>query len=506
MSTPSELASALTRVHEIAKSNGGPILRSEQLVRADRELLLRLRWLQEIIKGWYLLTNSQGPVGDSTIWYASFWGFLRIYLKFYLDDFYCLSAESSLDLHTKNSIIPSQVIVIAQTGRGSPQALPFKTSVLIYADPSSVPEERQSMNGLQIMQLPYALCKVPSTYFQKNPKEAEIALRLIQNASELSAVLLKYNFKAAAKRLIGAYRFLGNEQMADNLKNELLDYGWKVKEENPFTKPAPLIFSAHTTSPYVARILTLWSDFRPKVITHFPDNPGLPQNPQDYLEKLQEIYSQDAYNSLSIEGYQVNENLIAKVQKQDWNPDLYSQDNQQRNTLAARGYYEAFLEVKKSVLLLLQNKNSGDVIKVHLKKWFQALFSSGVQAGIIPASDLVGYRKHPVYIRGSRHVPLPRESLIDAMETLFECLKKEESAAVRAILGHYIFVYIHPYMDGNGRIGRFLMNTMFASGGYPWTIIRMKNREQYMQALETAGVEANIEPFVQFVRQEMQES
>ncbi len=156
------------------------------------------------------------------------------------------------------------------------------------------------------------------------------------------------------------------------------------------------------------------------------------------------------------------------------------------------------------MVLLLQNQNSGDVVKTSLRKWFQALFSSCVQAGILPASDLVGYRKHPVYIRGSRHVPLPREALIDAMETLFECLKKEENAAVRAILGHYIFVYIHPYMDGNGRIGRFLMNAMFASGGYPWTVIRMKNREPYMQALETAGVDADIEPFVRFIRQEMQ--
>jgi len=40
------------------------------------------------------------------------------------------------------------------------------------------------------------------------------------------------------------------------------------------------------------------------------------------------------------------------------------------------------------------------------------------------------------------------------------------------VLGHFIFVYIHPYMDGNGRVGRFLMNAMMASGGYLWTSYR----------------------------------
>lgn len=37
------------------------------------------------------------------------------------------------------------------------------------------------------------------------------------------------------------------------------------------------------------------------------------------------------------------------------------------------------------------------------------------------------------------------------------------------MLGHFVFVYIHPYMDGNGFMGRFLTNLMIAAGGYPWT-------------------------------------
>ena len=49
------------------------------------------------------------------------------------------------------------------------------------------------------------------------------------------------------------------------------------------------------------------------------------------------------------------------------------------------------------------------------------------------------------------------------------------------------------------------MNTMFVSGGYPWTIIQVKNRTQYMRALEMASSEGDIEPFARFVAQEQQQ-
>ena len=59
--------------------------------------------------------------------------------------------------------------------------------------------------------------------------------------------------------------------------------------------------------------------------------------------------------------------------------------------------------------------------------------------------------------------------------------------------------YIHPYMDGNGRVGRFLMNVMLASGGYPWTVIPVGDRNAYMSALERASVGEDIVPFADFV-------
>ena len=70
---------------------------------------------------------------------------------------------------------------------------------------------------------------------------------------------------------------------------------------------------------------------------------------------------------------------------------------------------------------------------------------------------------------------------------------------MRAVLGHWLFGYIHPYPDGNGRMARFLMNAMLASGGYPWTVIRVGDRKAYLAALDRASIDMNIKPFAAFV-------
>jgi Fic family protein len=54
-------------------------------------------------------------------------------------------------------------------------------------------------------------------------------------------------------------------------------------------------------------------------------------------------------------------------------------------------------------------------------------------------------------------------------------------------------------MDGNGRMARFAMNLFLASGGYPWTVVRVEDREEYMGALESASVDDDARPFARFL-------
>ena len=54
-------------------------------------------------------------------------------------------------------------------------------------------------------------------------------------------------------------------------------------------------------------------------------------------------------------------------------------------------------------------------------------------------------------------------------------------------------------MDGNGRTARFVMNSQFVTAGYPWVVIPVERREEYMAALEKASVEGDVEGFVRFI-------
>lgn len=167
--------------------------------------------------------------------------------------------------------------------------------------------------------------------------------------------------------------------------------------------------------------------------------------------------------------------------------------------MVARGYWQAYRAVQESIGKVLKGQAPGGVAREDHHTWYRELFAPSVAAGLLQPADLAGYRRGPVYIRESKHVPLNRKAVLDTMPVFFDLLDDEADPAVRIVLGHFVFVYIHPYMDGNGRTGRFLMNLMMAAGGYPWTVIPVTERKAYMAALEGASVGEDIAPFADFL-------
>lgn len=273
-----------------------------------------------------------------------------------------------------------------------------------------------------------------------------------------------------------------------------------VNELNPFTAPLPTVLpGGRTESPYVQGLRLMWAAMRETIIQTFPASQNKPTDTEALLKEVEARYVSDAYHSLSIEGYRVSADLIEKIRNGNWCPDDNAADQATKDAMAAKGYFETHKIVKEDLIRIVGGENSGTAFRQSLSRWYQALFSPSVQAGILKPADLAGYRNDQVFIRGAQHVPPSKDGVRDCMPVLFELLEAEEVPAVRAVLGHFAFVYIHPYMDGNGRIARFLMNLMLASSGYIWTVIPVEKRAQYMSALEQASSAGDIGPFAALI-------
>ena len=500
MATPSaKLAESLELLHKLQNANGAAAIRAKDMPRTHRVRLSANGFLREVMKGWYVPSRPDEKDGDSTAWYASFWRFAAVYLETRFQKNWTLSPEQSLSLHGGNWTVPHQLLVRSPKGGNKVVPLPHGTSLLDVRAALPRPSDREEKEGLRIFSLESALIESSPQYFVSHATDVRAALATIRDASGLLAHLLEGGHSVIAGRLAGAFRNSGRDRLADEIAKTMDSAGYDVRESDPFNDRPSLSLPTRETSPYVNRIRLLWDKMRQTIIERFPKPPGLARNTGAYIRGVQEAYVTDAYHSLSIEGYRVTLELIERVRGGSWNPEANEQDREQTNAMAARGYWQAFQVVEESIGRVLKGENPGMVAEEDHREWYREMFAPSVAAGILKPADLAGYRNGQVYIRQSMHVPLNRDAVRDVMPAFFDLLTEETEPAVRVVLGHFIFVYIHPYMDGNGRMARFLMNTMMAAAGYPWTVIPLPERKAYMASLEKASVSQDIGPFVDFV-------
>jgi Fic family protein len=318
-------------------------------------------------------------------------------------------------------------------------------------------------------------------------------------ADPLAIARLVDHNQQGVSRLIGAYRQVGRGDFADAILKQLSDLGYLIREiDKPFDQPL-VVPLTDVRNPMYNRIKLLFELFREDVLAAKPDIPLLSLSETEYLASIEAIKVDDAYHSLSIERYRVTPDLIQKIAVGDWNPQS-EQDKQQRDAMAAKGYLEAFNLVKLAAnQAYLKQKTGAELFIEQHQRWFAQLFMPSVEAGLLKRQDLIGYRRHLVFLSGSKHIPPHFEHILDGLDALKQCLLAEPDAFVKAVMVHFLLGYIHPFMDGNGRTARFAMNVMLAEGHYPWTIIPVSSRAPYMQALEKASVEKNIKPFAQFI-------
>lgn len=113
------------------------------------------------------------------------------------------------------------------------------------------------------------------------------------------------------------------------------------------------------------------------------------------------------------------------------------------------------------------------------------------------------FRTVPVYIRGAMMNPPPAREVETYMHQWLEWVNGEGldyEPIIRASIAHHGFEAVHPFLDGNGRVGRLLLNLMLMREGYPPALLLRDWRARYIQALSTADT-GNYRPLANIIGQ-----
>jgi len=119
------------------------------------------------------------------------------------------------------------------------------------------------------------------------------------------------------------------------------------------------------------------------------------------------------------------------------------------------------------------------------------------------------YREHNVLISGAEHKPT---TALEVPFKMQEFIKWYETEGMqmhpieRAARVHVDFVGIHPFVDGNGRTSRLLMNLELMKSGFPPVILKVEDRLAYYKSLDLAHTTGNYEPFFKIVYTSVEES
>jgi fido (protein-threonine AMPylation protein) len=510
-----KLADDLRMAHKAAQRNC--VVQSKDIERDVRERLERSSWLKEVYKGFYLLVQPEVGAEGESYFYPSYLDFCSVYLNDRFGTKWFLSAESSVDLHLESTKVPTQLYVHNSMKINDVVKLPHGLSIVITSSSIKFEELTEVKDGICALRMQPALAHLQKSYFQSRQQDLMLGLSTLSNVDELTKVLASQKLLTQAARLASALRQLGRVALGDQIIQNLGLVGLKVPSIDLSNETETHSTSFHAlmggTDLYKNRITLLWEkaslqilDVLEQQTINFLQWPGPGAFPMD---KIKDLYSHDSFNSLSIEGYQVSIELIQKIESGNWNPSTDPNDKETKDKLAAIGYRNAFFHCSQFLSDKLGRSEASKKeeqtpfeLRTLAHQIYQQLFLPGVESKIGKMSDLFGTRNGRVLIKGSRHVTPRFESVSEYLDALFELIENEKNPWVAAILAHFFFVWIHPYMDGNGRTTRLLMNTILVSKEHYWCVVRKECRTEYLRALEAASVSEDWRPFAALIFKE----
>ncbi|OUC41519.1 tetratricopeptide repeat protein [Trichinella nativa] len=232
----------------------------------------------------------------------------------------------------------------------------------------------------------------------------------------------------------------------------------------------------------------------------------IPRGSSGLRRAMREAYFSHIYHTVAMEGNTMN--FVQTKSLLETRMAIGGKSILEHNEIL--GMDAALRFVNQSLIHRIGSLSVEDILDIHRRV-----------LGFVDPVESGHFRTHQVYI-GSFEPSLPenstfaveilicrrsflyccRISVEKEVDELLEWLNSDTAMSIHpvelAALLHYKFVVIHPFVDGNGRTSRLLMNLILMQAGFPPVIIRVEDRLQYYESLKLAN-EGDLRPFVRFI-------
>lgn len=209
---------------------------------------------------------------------------------------------------------------------------------------------------------------------------------------------------------------------------------------------------------------------------------------EEQWQRFSELFT---YNTNAIEGSELNQKEVKEILEKD----KWPKDKSKEDISEAYGVKEAIQLIRKT-----KEHISTELIKQIHKTIFE---NSKPYAGKLREKGI------EVVVRDGLgnivHQGAPSEKVPGLLKDLVEWYNKYKNKYPPILLAsvvHNQFENIHPFQDGNGRVGRILMNNILIKHGLPPVNIDLKNRKKYHQSLQEYENNHNIRPTIELLLEE----